>query len=111
MGYEDLDTFKCLKQVSVFAEKSIDELGRERYHQDNLWYYYTNVSYVRVNDWDIGAANGVKTDPDCCSDTTISFHNLSKKRQKFFADVVKNKRYNKKAGYDFDLIYEVSKNL
>ena len=109
MGYEDLDTFRCLKQVSVFAEKSIDELGRERFHQDSLWYYNTNVSHVRANEWEIGPANGVRTGPDCCSDTSISFHMMNIKRQEFFADVVRNNKYNKKAGYNFSRIYEASK--
>ncbi len=49
MSYEDLDVFKCLKQVSVFAEKPLDEVGRERFHQDSLLHYYMQRTFSSRN--------------------------------------------------------------
>ena len=31
-GVEDVDVAKCLRKLSVYPEKSIDEMGRERFH-------------------------------------------------------------------------------
>ncbi len=38
---EDVDVARCLRKLSVFPEKSIDDFGRERFHPLNLMLHYS----------------------------------------------------------------------
>jgi glycoprotein-N-acetylgalactosamine 3-beta-galactosyltransferase len=39
-GVEDVDVAKCLRKLSVYPEKSIDEMGRERFHPLDVTSHY-----------------------------------------------------------------------
>ena len=39
-GVEDKDVAMCLRSVNVYPNKSIDELGRERFHPLNMTHYH-----------------------------------------------------------------------
>ena len=39
-GTEDVDVAKCLRQLNVRPAKSLDELGRERFHPLNIHNHY-----------------------------------------------------------------------
>ena len=39
-GTEDVDVGKCLRELGVYPNKSVDELGRERFHPLNINAHY-----------------------------------------------------------------------
>ena len=46
-GIEDLNVAECLRHLSVYPEKSIDDEGRERFHPLNLATHLTgNVDWL-----------------------------------------------------------------
>ena len=54
---EDVDTARCLRKLEVYPEKSIDELGRERFHPLNLMIHYKS----EIPEWIFNySANAVK---------------------------------------------------
>ncbi len=62
-GTEDVDVAKCLRILRVFPKKSIDELGRERFHplsvNDHLtgyypeWYAYKSVANYCIMQYNV----------------------------------------------------------
>jgi hypothetical protein len=55
---EDVDVASCLRKMDVLPEKSLDELGRERFHALNLMLHYKGI----IPDWFFNySANIIKT--------------------------------------------------
>jgi len=73
-GYEDVDVAACLRLLGVYPNKSLDHLGRERFHPFNIHaHYYNVISWLHLY-----AANPIQTGLNCCSDSSISFHYMKK---------------------------------
>lgn len=68
-GVEDRDVAKCLRKVQVYPNKSIDELGRERFHPMSMIYHYKG--YFPYWMYKL-SSNPVRSGPGCCSTTSIS---------------------------------------
>jgi len=103
-GYEDVDVAACLRLLDVYPNKSLDDLGRERFHPLDIYTHYFNVSPWLYS----YAANPIQTGLNCCSDSSISFHymkpnditkltnilesknSIAKGRQLTFKDIIEN---------------------
>lgn len=50
LGTEDVDMGRCFRQLGVYPNKSIDELGRERFHPLSLnAHYHSNVFFFLIS--------------------------------------------------------------
>jgi glycoprotein-N-acetylgalactosamine 3-beta-galactosyltransferase len=75
-GTEDVDVAATLRTVGVYPKKSLDDLGRERFHPLDV------ATHLKGGfpDWMLSyASNPINIGAECCSDTSISFHYLSPK--------------------------------
>ncbi|CAF0938805.1 unnamed protein product [Brachionus calyciflorus] len=75
-GVEDLDIGKCFRKLGVYPNKSIDDLGRERFHILGVLDHYNGIYPQWVYEM---SSNQVQKGFDCCSDNSISFHYMSQK--------------------------------
>ena len=80
-GKEDIDVAKCLRKLSVYAGKSIDDKERERFQAFGLKAIQTG----NYPEWYYGQSqNSFRKGLDAFSDTTISFHEMTPKNMIIF---------------------------
>ena len=96
-GLEDVDTQACLRKLDVFPEKSLDDLGRERFHALHI----KKSFFGDFNDGDRAyASNQLKSGLDCCSDSFISFHYISEKEMIRLGTIVDRHEYLLRLGLE-----------
>jgi glycoprotein-N-acetylgalactosamine 3-beta-galactosyltransferase len=66
-----------LRTLGVYPKKSIDDLGRERFHPFDVESHLTGNISSKWHWIYKFAANPLKKGIECCSDTTISFHYIT----------------------------------
>ena len=96
-GIEDVDIQVCLRKLNVFPEKSLDDLGRERFHALHI----KKSFFGDFNDGDRAyASNQLKSGLDCCSDSFISFHYISEKEMIRLGTIVDRHEYLLRLGLE-----------
>jgi hypothetical protein len=95
--YEDTEVHACLRKLGAYINKSIDHLGRERFHVNSLQNHFNyngsaddgwtanpirGVSYANIYDCLVKnliiLIEVILKGLECCSDSWISFHRVSK---------------------------------
>ena len=87
-GHGDLALGRCAYQSNITMGKSLDELGRERFHPLSFHSHYKG----NIPTWLFKySSNDVKIGNECCSDETISFHYTSADQMNFFDNLANKK--------------------
>ena len=88
-GYGDVALGRCQYISNVTLGKSVDLLGRERFHPLKLRDHFNGKLPQWIYEFSV---NTVKIGENCCSDETISFHYNSIEEMYFFGNLKDQKK-------------------